>query len=93
MFHNYTIGTLTREQYNHYYDNNIELKWTPIEPIIEDIRVDKYQSFIIISIQFSIQLATTKTIHCFQGLSLDKLVFDPTNVEKHGLTYMTLSYI
>jgi phosphopantetheine adenylyltransferase len=24
MFQNFKIGTLTREKYNHYYDNNIE---------------------------------------------------------------------
>jgi hypothetical protein len=41
MFQNSKIGTLTREKYNHYYDKNIEWKWTPIEPIIKDIRVGK----------------------------------------------------
>jgi hypothetical protein len=44
-------------------------------------------------IQFPIQLVATKTIHCYQGLSLDELVFDPTNVKKHGLTYIPLSRI
>jgi hypothetical protein len=39
MFQNSKIGTLTRKK-NHYY-NNIESKWTPIELIIKDIRVDK----------------------------------------------------
>ncbi len=63
MFQNYKIGTLIREKYNHYYDNNIESKWTPIEPIIKDIKVGKSQSFIITKIQFSIQLAVAKTIH------------------------------
>jgi hypothetical protein len=81
---NFKIGTLTREKYNHYYDNNIEPKWIPIEPIIKDIRVCKSQSFIIIRIQFPIQLAATRTIHLFQGLSLDELVFDSTNVKKLG---------
>jgi hypothetical protein len=38
MFQNSKIGTLTKEKYNYYY-NNIESKWTPIEPIIKDIRV------------------------------------------------------
>ncbi len=92
IFRNSKIGTLIREKYNHYY-NNIESKWTLIELIIKDIRVDKSQSFIIIKIQFPIQLATTRTIHCCQGLSLDELVFDPTNIKKHWLTYTTLSHI
>jgi hypothetical protein len=93
MFQNFKIGTLTREKYSHYYDNNIESKWTPIEPIIEDIKVGKSQSFIITRIQFSIQLVTIRTIHSSQGLSLYELVFDPTNVKKHGLTYISVSHI
>ncbi len=57
MFHNSKII------YIHYYDNNIESKWTLIQPIIKDIRVGKSQSFTITRIQFPIQLATTRTIH------------------------------
>jgi hypothetical protein len=41
MFENFKIGTLTKKNKNHYYDNNIQSKWTPIEPIIKDIRVGK----------------------------------------------------
>jgi hypothetical protein len=41
MFQNFKIGTLTRKKYSHYYDNNIESKWTLIEPIIKDIKVGK----------------------------------------------------
>jgi hypothetical protein len=41
MFQNFKIGTLTKYIYSHYYDNNIESKWSPIEPIIKDIRVGK----------------------------------------------------
>jgi hypothetical protein len=35
MFQNIKIRTLTREKYSYYFDNNIEWKWTPIEPIIK----------------------------------------------------------
>ncbi len=38
MFQNSKIRKLTREKYSHYYNNNIDSKWTPIEPIIKDIR-------------------------------------------------------
>jgi hypothetical protein len=62
MFQNFKIGTLTRKIYSHYYDNNIESKWTPIEPIIKDIRGSKSQSFIITRIQFSIQLVVVRNI-------------------------------
>jgi tetrahydromethanopterin S-methyltransferase subunit E len=41
IFQNFKIGTQTREKYSHYYDNNIESKWTPIESIIKDIKVGK----------------------------------------------------
>jgi len=63
MFQNSKIGTVIREKYNHYYDNNIGSKCTSIEPIIKYIKVGKSQSFIIIKIQVSIQLAITRTIH------------------------------
>jgi hypothetical protein len=89
IFHNSKIGTLIRKKYNHYYDNNIESKWTLIELIITYIKVGKSQSFITTTIQFSIQLVGTRTIHHFQGLSLDELVFDPTKVFLNGLTYIT----
>ncbi len=71
---------LTKEKYKKYYDNNVDSKWTPIEPIIKDIKVGKSQSFIITRIQFPIQLVVARTIHHFQGLLLDELIFDPTNV-------------
>jgi len=35
MFQKSKIGTLTTGKYSHYYNNNIESKWTPIEPIIK----------------------------------------------------------
>ncbi len=54
------------------------------------IRVGKSQSFIITRIQFPIQLAIIRIIHCSQELSLDKLVFDPINVKKHVWTYISL---
>ena len=44
-------------------------------------------------IQFPIQLAVARPIHRSQGLSLDEMAFDPTNVTKHGLTYIALSRI
>jgi hypothetical protein len=54
MFQNFKIKTLTWEKYSHYYNNDVESKWTPIEPIIKNIRICKFQSFILTRIQFSI---------------------------------------
>ncbi len=48
MFQKFKIGTLIRKK-NHYY-NNIDSKWTLIEPIFKDIKIGKSQSFIIIII-------------------------------------------
>jgi hypothetical protein len=42
MFQKSKIGKLIRKKYSHYYDNNIESKWTLIEPIIKDIKVGKF---------------------------------------------------
>jgi hypothetical protein len=93
LFLNPKIGMLIGEQSTHLYTNNIQPNWTPIEPIIKDIRIGKSPSHIITRIQFLIQLAIAKTIHQSQGLSLNILAFDPTNVRKHGLSYIALSCI
>jgi hypothetical protein len=63
IFQNSKIETLTRKKYSHYYNNNIESKWTPIELIIKDIRGSKSQSFIITRIQFPIQFVVVRKIH------------------------------
>jgi hypothetical protein len=65
MFHNFKIGTLKREKYNHYY-NNIESKWTPIQPIVKYIKFGKSQSFIITWIRIPIQLTVAKPFIVFK---------------------------
>jgi len=72
------------------YESEIHPTWTPIEPISNDIQIGSNSSHIIIRTQIPIQLAIACTIHRTQGLTLDYLTFDPTNVYKHGLTYITL---
>jgi hypothetical protein len=59
------------------------------------IHMQRYSnsSHIITRTQFPIQLVTTRIIHQAQGLTLDYLTFDPTNVYKHGLTYPTFSHV
>ncbi len=82
FFPNQKIGMQIREKSTHLYTNNIQPNWTPVEPIIKNIRIGKIQSHIIIRIQLLIQLATTRTIHQSQGLSLNDLAFGHTNVKK-----------
>jgi hypothetical protein len=54
----------------------------------KDIQIDSNSFHIITRTQFPIQLDATHTIHQTQRLTLDYLTFDPTNVYKHGLTYI-----
>jgi hypothetical protein len=84
---------LVKEKSIDLYTNNIQLDWTPIEPIIKNITFDKNQSHFITRIQFPIHLVVVRTIHWSQRLSLDKLVFNLTNVNKHALSYKTFSHI
>jgi hypothetical protein len=67
--------------------------WTPIEPISKDIQISLNSFHIITRIQFPTQLAASCIIHQTQGLTLDYLTFDPTNIYKHGLTYTIISCV
>ena len=42
---------------------------------------------------FWIQLASARTIHRTQGITTDKLAFDPTGITTHGLVYTALSRV
>jgi len=86
-------GQLTKTKNAHLYEHEIHPTWTLIEPISKDIQIGSNSSHIITIIQFLIQLVTTGTIHWTRGLTLDYLAFDPTNVYKHGLTYITFSRV
>ncbi len=93
LFNNPKCDQLTRIKNAHLYEHEIHLAWTPIEPIFKDIKIGSNSFHFIIKTQFPIQLATTCTIHWTQGLTLDYLGFDPINIYKHGLTYITLSHV
>jgi hypothetical protein len=65
----------------HLYEYEIHPTWTTIEhPISKDIQIGSNSSHIITRTQFPIQLDVTHTIHWTQGLILDWLAFNPTNV-------------
>ncbi len=74
------------------YEHEIHPTWTLIEPISKDIQIGSNFSTIT-KTQFPIQLAIARTIQQAQGLTLDYLTFDPTNVYKHGLTYISFSRV
>ncbi len=88
LFNNLKCGKLIRTKNAHLYEREIHPTWTPIESISKDIQIGSNFSHII-KTQFSIQLATTCTIHWTQGLTFDYLTFDPISVYKHSLRYTT----
>ncbi len=92
MFQNFKIKILPKN-ITHYYNDNIESKWHQLNLFTKDIKVVNTQSFAMLKIQFLVQLALRITIHHSQGLSLNELVFDARNVNKHGLIYTTLYHI
>lgn len=47
----------------------------------------------IIWIHFPIQLAVIEMVYRLQCLSLDEMTFNPSDINKHGLAYTTLSQI
>jgi hypothetical protein len=63
MFQNIKIGTITREKYSYYYDNNMDTNWNGHQLNLSS-KVGKSQSFIITKIQFLVQLVVAKTIPC-----------------------------
>jgi hypothetical protein len=89
------IGVETRLKYRHVYQRhpNIQSNWTPITQKTAEIQIGMNYLHIVSRVQFPIQLATARTIHRAQGLSLDRLAFNPQNVSKHGLSYTALSRV
>jgi hypothetical protein len=77
----------------HLYEHEIHPTWTPIEPISKDIQIGSNFFHIITRKQFPIQSVVACTIYWAQGLTLDYLTFNPTNVYKHNLSYTTLSHV
>jgi hypothetical protein len=92
LFANPKIGKLAREKSTHLYTKIIQPNWTHWANYQRHKNWQK-KSHIVRKIQFPIQLATTRTIHWSQWLLLNELAFDPTNVRKHGLSYIAFSRI
>ncbi len=86
LFNNPKCGQLIWINNAHLYGHEIHPTWTPIEPISRDIQIGSNSSHIITRTGFPIQLVVACTIR-------DCLTFDPTNVYKHGLTYISFSHV
>jgi hypothetical protein len=68
--------------------NNIDFEWMLIKALTQGIKVKKMQPSLIMKTKFIVQLAAAKSIHQAQGLTMDELLFHPTDVP-----YATLSHI
>lgn len=87
------IGKEQRNKYKELYETNILPSWTPILRIAKPLAMSNNKLEMTIRKQFPIQLACARTIHRTQGLTLDKLAFDPTGMTQHGLVYTALSRV
>ena len=76
---------------HHLYTSGIEAKWTPITRICA--HVEAKNGFHLIREQFPVQIACAWTIHRSQGLTMDRLAFDPHGIHRHGLVYIALSRV
>lgn len=75
----------------HLFEDGIMSNWIPITIVCGHNDSNKKNSFTIE--QFPFQLACAWTIHRSQGLTMDRLAFDPNGVRKHGLVYITLYHV
>ena len=92
-FRDANIGRQQRAKFNQQYDINISPEWTPICRIAKPLAIPQNKSCITIRKQFPVQLACARTIHRTQGLTLEKMAFDPSGISQHGLIYTTLSRV
>jgi hypothetical protein len=89
------IGVETKLKILNAYQLHPDIKsyWTPITQKTTEIQIGMNSLHFVTRVQFPIQHTTARTIYQVQGLSLDRLAFDPQNVTKHGLSYIALSRI
>lgn len=88
--YHFKIPSLEKMQNNsiQHNANDIDFEWILIKELTQDIKVKKMQPCLIMKTKFLVQLAAAKTIQQAQGLTMDELLFHPTDVP-----YATLSHI
>ena len=87
------VGKMQREKFHELYNDNFSPSWTPIFRVAKPLPCARGNTQTTIRKQFPIQLACVRTIHRAQGLTLDRLAFNPINIRAHGLVYTTLSRV
>jgi len=92
-FHDPNIGHRQPRKLVHLYASDIAHNWTPILQISKALPITPKMAHLKIRKQFPIQLTCAHIIHRSQGLTLDRLAFNPTGVQVHGLVYTALSRV
>jgi exonuclease III len=92
-FYDPHIGHSQSNKLAHLYTMDISNEWIPILRIAKPLSTTKNTSHLKIRKQFPIKLASGRTIHRSQGLTLDSVAFDPTGIRIHGLVYTALSRV
>jgi ATP-dependent DNA helicase PIF1 len=92
-FHEPHIGKRQASKLSYLYNSNTGSDWTPILRISKPVSTSTKTGQLKIQKQFSIKLACARTVHRSQGLTLDKVVFQPAGIRIHGLVYTTLSRV
>ena len=87
------IGHLQARRLSYLYRIDISPEWIPILCIEKPISTTANIGHLKIHTQFPIQLACACTIHRSQSITLDRVVFDPSRIQRHGSMYTTMSYV
>jgi exonuclease III len=88
-----TIGHRQANKLSYLYTMEISKEWIPILRIEKPLSTTKNLTHLKIRKQFPIKLACARTIHRSQGLTLDRVAFDPAGIRIHGLVYTALSRV
>jgi hypothetical protein len=87
------IGHIQASGLSYLYRIDISPKWILIlcieKPILTTVNIGHLK----IHKQFPIQLACACTIHRSQRITLDRVVFNPSRIQRHGSMYTTMSCV
>jgi hypothetical protein len=92
-FHEPHIGKRQASKLSYLYRSNTGSDWTRILRISKPVSTSTKTDQLKIRKQFPIKLSCARTIHRLEGLTLDKVAFQPAGIWIHGLVYTTLSCV
>ncbi len=89
LFNNPKCDQLTRIKNANLHEHKIHYTWTPTKPISKVIQIGSIFSFHYNKNKISNLIGCNMYCTSITRLTLNYLTFDPTNIYKHGLTYIT----